>query len=74
MSEENQNRQGQCCKSLKACNLQEVPVSNDVKLSRILQMSQNNFQQDTNDIPLKMDIQFHELTDADGCNQPLIYV
>jgi hypothetical protein len=68
MSEENQNRQRQCC------NLQKVPVSNDVILSRILEMSQNIFQQDTNDIPLKMGIQFNELTDADGCNQALIFV
>jgi len=66
MSEENQNRQREWCKNLKACNLQEVPVSNDVILSRILEMSQNIFQQDTNDIPLKMGIQFNELTDADG--------
>jgi len=74
MSEENQTRQRQCCKNLKTCNLQEVPVSNDVILFRILEMSQNIFQKDINDIPLKVDIQSGELTDVDGCNQPLMFV
>jgi hypothetical protein len=74
VSEENENRQRRCCKNLKTCNLQEVPVSNDVMLSRILEMSQNIFQQNINDIPLKVDIQFDELTDVDGCNQSLMFV
>jgi hypothetical protein len=74
MSEENQNRKRQCCINLKTCSLQEVPAPNDVMLSRILQTSQNIFQQNINDIPLKVDIQFDELTDVDGCNQPLMFV
>jgi hypothetical protein len=74
MSEENQNLQRQCCNSLKPCNLLEVPVSNDVMHSRILEMCQNIFHQHINDISLKVDIQFDELTDVDGCNQPLMFV
>ena len=49
-------------------------MSNDVILFRILEMSQNIFQKDINDIPLKVDIQSGELTDVDGCNQPLMFV
>lgn len=49
-------------------------MSNDVVLSRILEMGQNLFRQDINDIPLEVDIQFDELTDVDGCNQPLMFV
>ena len=49
-------------------------MSNDVILSTILEMSQNIFQQDINDISLKADIQFEELTDVDDCNQPLMFV
>jgi hypothetical protein len=43
-------------------------------LSRILEMGQNIFQQDINDIPLKVDIQFDESTDVDSCNQQLMFV
>jgi hypothetical protein len=49
-------------------------VSNDVMFSRILEMSQDIFQQGINDIPLKWDILFDELTDVYGCNQPLMFV
>jgi hypothetical protein len=42
--------------------------------SRIQEMSQNIFQQDISDIPLKVGIQLAKLTKVGACNQLLVFV